>query len=132
MSDLVWQALIAGVVTIALAYMQMRTKNAVDSSDANRQAESKAALTKTEEVRSTLETSTTAQDKKLGEIHVLVNSNMERQLLVAAVALRRCAEQSRAANDPRADADEKAAIDAEQLLSEHRKKQALIDTGKVA
>lgn len=30
-SDVIWQALIAAAVTIILAYMQSRTKNAVDS-----------------------------------------------------------------------------------------------------
>lgn len=126
MSDLVWQALIAGIVTIALAYMQMRTKNAVDSASADRKAEAAAATSKAEEVRATLESSKIDTDAKLGEIHTLVNSNMERQLRLTAAALRRIANLTK---DPK---DKKAAVLAEDLLQEHIKKQAIVDRGNGA
>jgi hypothetical protein len=54
-------------------------------------------------------------------VHVLVNSNMGAQLRISATALRRVAKMT---TDP---ADEKIAEQAEKLLHEHEKKQAVVD-----
>jgi hypothetical protein len=76
-SDAVWQALIAGVVTIVLAYMARRIEKKTD-----------VAAVKVEEVRKTLEVNTTATEATLAAIaatgektHTLVNSAMGAQLV---------------------------------------------------
>jgi len=118
---------LASVVTavgiIVVAVMQMRTKQAVDTASADRKAESVAAISATEEVKNTLQESTKAADKKLGEIHTLVNSNMERQLRLTSVALRRIAQLTKKPED------KKAAELAEELLRDHVAKQAIVDAG---
>jgi len=64
-----------------------------------------------------------AMAKVVDDTHTLVNSNMEKALLVASVALRRVA------NLTKEPADEAAAEVAEVALVEHRKKQKMVDTG---
>lgn len=61
-SDVVWQALIAGAVTVTLAYMQMR------------------AARKVEEVKRTLAETTALHGEKLDEYHREVNG-MKAQLV---------------------------------------------------
>jgi len=138
MSDTFWISFfgsMASVVTavgiIVVSIMQLRTKQAVDSADANRKAESVAAITKTEEVRTTLQASTAATDTQLAglkkvavDTHTLVNSNMERQLRLTATALRRVSELTKNLDD------EKAAALAEALLQEHVAKQAIVDASR--
>jgi len=55
------------------------------------------------------------------DTHILVNSNMEKALLIAAIALRRVANLSK---DP---SDITAAEAAEAALAEHRSKQKVVD-----
>lgn len=111
-SDVVWQALIAGIVTCVLAGIQVY------------------AARKVEQVRVDLKTSTADTTEKLDEIaevgnqtHVLVNSSMTAQLKISALALRRI---SVLTNDPE---DEAAAALAEKLLKEHSAKQKTVDDG---
>ncbi len=117
-TTLVWQAAIAGFVTLAMAWMSQRAKASAD----------KAAV-KTEEVKTSLQETTKATDAKLEKIentanatHVLVNSNMGAQLKISAIALRRLAVNTK---DP---GDEAAAIVAEKALAEHQGKQDKVDT----
>ncbi len=66
MSDIFWQALIGGGVTIVLAYMQLRTKQTIERTG-------KAASHEARQVRDTLAETTSATTGKLDAIHVLVN-----------------------------------------------------------
>lgn len=106
MSDIFWQALIAGVVTLVLAWMNTRNGQ------------------KTEEVKKTLESATTSTDSKLGEIHTLVNNNFGVQLKIAAVALRRVAKLTKNKEDIA------AARTAEVAYKDHMDKQAVVDGKK--
>lgn len=122
MSDVVWQALIAAAVTLTLAWMNQRTKDAVVKTG-------KEAAGKAEEVKTTLEATTTKQAEtlegmaKVGEAtHVLVNNNMAIQLKLNAVLARRLAETTKAASDLA------AAVTAERLLAEHEAKQTVVDS----
>ena len=63
-------------------------------------------------------------DKKLTDIHTLVNSNMSVQLRISAVALRRLADLTRDAGD------EAAAALAESGYHEHEAKQRIVDQDK--
>lgn len=124
MSDIFWNGLFICIATVVVAYFQMRTKNAVIDTGAK-------AAAKTEEVRVTLEEATTTTDNKLvamavvvDDTHTLVNSNMEKVLLIAAIALRRVAD-----DHPEDVAAQDAAKVADASLSEHRKKQKIVDQG---
>jgi nitrogen fixation/metabolism regulation signal transduction histidine kinase len=121
MSDIVWQALIAAGVTLVLAWMNQRTKNAVTS------AADKAA-TKVEEVKDTLESHNEASADKLAEMaevgeatHTLVNSAMGAQLRLHAATARALAEQTHLP------AHTAAADLAEKLLAQHEAKQRRVD-----
>lgn len=126
-SDVVWQAIIAGVVTCVLAYIGQRAAS-----------KAQEAATRVEEVRATLEDTTKVTDTKLNdiaevttntnktasEVHTLVNSNMEVQLKISMVALRRL---SQLTKDP----DDIAAFEAaEKLYKEHIEKQSEVDGKK--
>ena len=128
-SDVVWQAAIAGFVTLVLAYMSQRTKAAVDVAASD-------AAKKVKDVKNTLDTVTAErdehaekQDKKLEDIakvgtavHALVNSAMGAQLKIGALALRRVAD------DHKGNPDDQAAADvAEKALKDHIAGQAIID-----
>src|SRR5687767_12101532 len=65
-NEVIWQAIIAAIVTIALAGMNLYS--------------ARLAAGKVETVRTELKTTTAATDVKLEEIHVLVNSNLQVQL----------------------------------------------------
>jgi hypothetical protein len=112
-SDVVWQAVIAAVVTCVLAYMNQRTKSAVATT-------AKDAAAKVDEVKTTLETTTTNTDGKLNTIHTLVNGAMTDQMRLLAVALKRAADMS---GDPE---DIKAAELAEESYRRHRARQAAV------
>jgi len=115
--DVVWQALIAGVVTIILAWMQQRTRAVV-------QATAKAAAAEVSEVKETLAETTKNQDGKLTAIHTLVNSNRGETLLIASVALDRVAQLT---GHPK---DVEAAVVARKLLQEHEAQQKIVDESK--
>ena len=134
----VWQALIAAVVTLALAWMNQRTKNAVDTgtSKASKSADDAAdkavvAAAKVAEVKTTLDENTARTDEKLQSIsktteavHVLVNSSMSAQLKISMIALHRVAELTHHPEDI-------AAADlAEKLFREHEEKQKTLDSMK--
>ncbi len=130
LSDVVWQAVIGAVVTIVLAWFQMRTRATIKKTadDAAVKVEevkknTQKAAVKVEEVKETLQTTSMATSNKLeaiakmGEsIHTLVNSNMLAQLKISMVALSRVADVT---NDPK---DRAAAELAEKLYREHEMK----------
>lgn len=141
--EAVLQSLIAGVVTLTLAYMQHRTNISVRRASDLASAATQQAAVAVREVKDTVKVASAhavtaaAQvhsvaaktDKKLDEIsktatdtHTLVNSNMAVQLKLHAVTARRLSEITK---DP---VDIKAAELAEQLVSEHETKQDLVDT----
>lgn len=128
MSDVLWQAIIAGFVTLALGYMQYRTKSAVVSTAASAAQEVEQVAKKTEIVRTTLETSTAATDLKLDglakvakDTHTLVNSNMGVQLKLNAAVTMRLALLTKLPDDMQ------AAKLAEMMYKEHVAKQAVVD-----
>lgn len=87
-SDVVWQALIAAVVTISIGWMNHRT-------NVNVQEIGDAAAKRVEEVKTTLDKSTTSSEKKLDDIHEIVNSGSIVQLGLYATALRTIADMSK-------------------------------------
>jgi hypothetical protein len=108
--DVVWQALIAGVVTVLIGWMQARTKSAVDESA--KQADAQAAATGAK---------MDGLAKVADATHTLVNSNFGVQLKISALALHRVAELT---GHP----DDKAAAEiAEKAYQEHLAKQAVVD-----
>lgn len=140
-SDPVWNAIIAGIVTIVLAWIGRQTKVAVESTakevkSAVQVASSKAVVA-ANEARAVVMENTATQNEKLEEIHkvateakktgedvhTLVNSNMGTQLRISMVALRRVAELT---NHP----DDKAAAElAEKSYHDHQNKQTIVDEG---
>lgn len=113
MSDVVWQALIAGVVTLILAWMQHR------------------ASQKVEQVRETLEKNTIRQDDKLDGIakvgedtHDLCNSAMLEQKHLYMI---KCKE---AAIESGKESDRKEAERAEEVYLKHKAKQEQMDAKK--
>lgn len=103
MSDVTWQAIIAAVVTIVLAYLQQRNKNAAAADTAKVEA-------KVEEV-----------SKIAVSTHAVVNGKMALQLQRNATVTRRLATLTK---EP---ADIIAAELAEKLYHEHMAKQTLAD-----
>ena len=88
------------------------------------------AAAKVHDVANALEINNAIADGKLSEIkqtgidtHTLVNSNMGSQLKLTAVALRRVAELTENEDDFN------AAVEAEKLLADHVRKQAVVDSG---
>jgi hypothetical protein len=137
-SDVVWQALIAAVVTLVLSAMAHRAASkaataAKAAEGAAKAAEAKAdtAAVKVEEVKTTLAADKASSDAKLGglaevtgKIHVLTNSNMAAQLKISSVALKRVAELTKHPDDV-------AAFQlADKLLREHEGKQAVVDSNE--
>jgi len=121
-SDVVWQAIIGAVVTIVLAWMQFRTKQAVEQTG-------KDAATKVEEVKATLEESTAKADAKTDaiadvtdKIHTLTNHAMEIVLDDLATSKRHIATLTGKKEDM------EAAREAENALNIHKGKQAEVDT----
>jgi hypothetical protein len=115
--DVVWQGVIAGAVTIVLAWIGHRAKAAADQ-----------AAVKAEEVKVDLKASDAETSKKLNEMaevgeatHTLVNANMGVQLLLNATVTRRLADITK---DP---VDAEAAGLAQKLYDEHQAKQATVD-----
>lgn len=76
---------------------------------------------KTDEVANALVNVADKQDKKLTEIHTLVNSNMGAQLQVSMTALQKVAALTQAPEDAL------LAATAEELFNEHTAKQARVD-----
>ncbi len=64
-SDTVWNAAIAGGVTVILAYFQWRTKSAVDDSKAAAAERDKLAAEKVQEVKEAVHTTTKNTNEKL-------------------------------------------------------------------
>lgn len=121
MSDVVYQALIAAIVTIVLAVINLRA--------------AKKVAQKAEEVKTTLVQTTARTDGKLDDltdvardtqetgekVHVLVNSSMSAQLKISMIALKRVAELTKHPDDLA------AAELATKLYHEHEGKQKLVD-----
>lgn len=104
-------AAIGGIVAVLVARLNTKATN---------------AATQVEKVAVKLSASDgkiDAMARVVDDTHTLVNSNMEKALLVSSIALRRVANLTK---DP---ADEAAAEVAESALIEHRKKQKMVDTG---
>lgn len=80
------------------------------------------AAAEAREVKETLATKSVVTDDKLDSIHVLVNSDMGKQKLRTAQALRRIA------NMTKMPLDIAAAEDAEMEYSKHQRSQAIVDT----
>lgn len=103
-SDVVWQALIGAFVTVILAYMQQRTKNAVEKTakDAAKQAiEVKAELTQanSEKIQKLTDVATAVE-----QVHLATNSLTDRLVKTTEQeALQRGADVERA----RADAEKR-------------------------
>jgi hypothetical protein len=117
MSDVFWQALIAGIVTVVLATITAMT--------------GLLAARKVEAVKVTLATATSATKAQLDGIadvghktHTLVNNAMGVQLKLNAVISRRLAGMTGES------ADIEAAKAAESLYAEHMAKQAKVDAQK--
>jgi hypothetical protein len=120
-SDVLWQALIAAVVTLVLGWMQMRTKNAVVTSAEN-------AAVKVETVKNVLAAVDTRTSQKLEDLadvtnatHTLVNSNMGVQLQLNATLARRVAELTKSPLDA------EVADKADRMLSDHQSRQSIVD-----
>lgn len=121
------------IATIAVAFLQMRTRNAVLDSASEAKGRDEVTAQKAEEVKATLEVHTAVTDARLSELksvahetHTLVNSNMGVQLKLNAAVTRRLAGLT-------GHADDLAAADlAEQMYQEHLKKQAQVDAAKPA
>lgn len=109
MSDTFYASLFIFLGLIVNAYVQLKTKLAVENS--------------AEKVSNAITVTSSIADKKLTDIHTLVNSNMGAQLKIGAIALRRIAIITKDA------ADIEAAKVAEDLLAEHVRKQAIVDSG---
>jgi len=125
-SDVVWQAIIAGGVTIVLAYIGTRTNKAV------REVKDMAqdAAEKTEEVKTTLEEANKEARVHMAEIqktgidtHTLVNHNMSIQLKLNLELSRWKAQQTKDI------VDINAANLAEAMYKAHIAKQAIVDSG---
>lgn len=121
----VLSTLITGVVAVLIAKLNRKADLAAAQTAAVAVQATRAAV-KVEEVRTNLKNSDNkieAMARVVDDTHTLVNSNMEKQLLIASLALRRVA-------DLTGHPDDKAAATlAETSLHEHRKKQRLVDQG---
>lgn len=127
MSENVWLALIAAVVSIApnliglvIIYMKMK-QAALD------------AAKKVEEVKNTLEVTEEKKSEEMKELkrvadatHTLVNSGESTRLRLLAVALRRVADLT--TDMPGSEEDRKAAEIAEQAYQSHEAKQRIVDS----
>jgi hypothetical protein len=134
MSDTVWQALIAAVVTIVLGWLQQRTKNSVDAGNSNAGKIASAAAGKAAQVAIKQDVA----DRKVDEvkdalaentavtnvIHKLVNNEMHLALSSNADLARWKADRSGLPEDA------VAAKNAEEKLQKHDDKQADVDRGK--
>jgi hypothetical protein len=142
MSDIFWQALIGGAVTVVLAYMQLLTRRSMEERADRAVAKAEVVkntlqtanartAAKVAEVKASLENSSSTTELRLGEMkivadqtHTLVNSAMGIQLQMHAETTRRIAEMTNHANDI-SDADA-----AEHALAEHKRKQTIADESK--
>lgn len=114
MSDVTWQAIIGGIVTIVLTWMQYRTRMAVAAAARDAQVDR-------ETVKTALEEATYETDSKLNVIHDLVNKAHGEALRLAACSSERLA---RLTKEP---ADIEAAQEARQLYDDYVAKQSLAD-----
>lgn len=146
MSDIVYQAIIGGVVTIILAYMQYRTqvavkKSAVDSglraqdlkaftvkAATEHKEEAAKISTKTDEVKKELAIQNSEKAAAMEDLtkvalatHVLVNSKYGESLRKSATALRKLADITKS------DFDVNAASEAEKDLAIYSVNQSALD-----
>lgn len=117
-----------GLMTVVLAYLSYRTKSAVEKAGLEATKAATEASMEAQKVSDQLKVTDNAVDIKLTDLkkvttdtHTLVNSNMEKALMISAVALRRVANMTKEGGDI------KAAELAEEALAEHRKKQVKVD-----
>lgn len=134
-SELTWQAIIGGVVTIVLAWMQYHTRQTVQDTAQRAKVRVQRVKAKVEEVEKAVEAVQETVDRtevktlehleSLGRVttdtHTLVNSNMGIQLEAVARALREIA------NMRGGPGDEAAAEQAEQAYQDHESKQGIVD-----
>lgn len=117
MSDIFWQTLIGGGVTIVLAYMQLRTKQAIERT-------ASAAAHETRQVRNTLAETTSVTAGKLDAIHVLVNKRYGAALdRIYRLALKVAASHDTPEN--RADVEQ-----AKKDMADHEAQQKIVDEGE--
>lgn len=76
-SDVVWQGLIGAACTMALAWMAMRTKTAVEKTGGNAKMAADRAASEVRGVKSDLAVNQTETSDKLDTIHTLVNHSSE-------------------------------------------------------
>lgn len=128
LGDIVYQAFIAGVVTMVMAYMAQRASAKAEEVKLALARSDVAAAQRAAELAHTVGAIAQEYDHKLtaiaktGEaVHVLVNSNMAIQLKLNATVTRRLA------NMTHDETDGIAADLAEQLFHEHERKQKQVD-----
>jgi hypothetical protein len=116
-----WLIFLTAVVTfltpLSVAILAIINKRASNRAEAS----AKQAAEKAEVVKTTLETSTDKTEKKLDQIHTLVNSTMGVQLDTNATDKERIADLTKHPKDIN------AATIARALSDEHNRKQALVD-----
>jgi hypothetical protein len=132
MSDIVWQAIIGGCVTVVLAWLQLRTQVIMKNTAKSAVATGKEAASKADDVKQDLKKTTGAIREQLTELgvvsrdtHTLVNNNMAIQLRLNASLSRRLADMTGKQED------KDAAEQADRLYREHEAKQTVVDTAKV-
>lgn len=121
--DALWGPLIAGIVTLGLAWIQYQTKKlerAVCGVD-NKLEVTKNKLEVTKKVVDKVDDKLEITKEVVDSTHTLVNSNMQVQLEISALALKRLAELTK---DP---VDREAADKAQLLYRTHLEKQKLVD-----
>lgn len=134
MSDIVWQALIAGVVAIVLAAIQVWAAQLAARKAEEIKTEASKAAVKVEEVRTDLQDVNKEHGKKLDSIakvsketHKLVNSSMSIQLELNATVTQRLAQLTKGTDMGEADAAIAAA--AKKLYEEHKQREEVISKG---
>lgn len=127
-SDIVLQAIIAGIVTIVLAWMSHRTKTSVEKVGAAAEMTAVVVASKVEQVAAELGGVRVVQGVKLDEIkhvadktHTLVDGSMTVQLRFNAIMARELA------NIKKTEESEKVAAAAETALASHEEQQRKIE-----
>jgi hypothetical protein len=132
-SDVVWNAVIGAIMTIVVAWMQMRTKLSVDKGNDDNAKVAGVQAKKTEEVKVALATNTADTNKRLDDqgktlvtVHTLVNNDMHKALATIADLARWKANQTQVPEDAH------AADAAELNLKAHDFKQDTVDKASEA
>ena len=122
-SDVAWQGFFAAVMTVVLAWMGRRTRDAVVQASSRAEGAAREAAGRVELVRRVLEDNSATVAEKLETIRSLVNN----QTHVALATIARQAEQiADLTGDP---ADRDAARVARATLRDHDERQRALDEG---